>query len=438
VSEALLDSSVERIVLRLPKLYPKQHAAVFDLHRYSVIEATTKAGKTVGCLVWILYSAWTRGKDGRNWWWVAPVYSQSQVAFSRMHRMLRRADPSMLTWQKHGTESWIQLASGARIWFKSGDKPDSLYGEDVHGAVIDEASRCKEATWHAIRSTVTQTRGDIRIIGNVRGRRNWAYRIARVAESGSDVMGYHKITAVDAVEAGILAKDEIEDAEKILPRDVFRQLYLAEPTDDGGNPFGMSAIAECAQEGLSGDEPVAFGVDLAKYQNWTVIIGLDKNGRIAKIDRFQADWQQTKNRILSAVGDVPTYVDSTGVGDPIVEELHRQKGNIVGFNFTPKSKQQLMEGLASAVQRTEVGVLDGWLRNEMEVFEFEYRAGGQIRYSAPEGTHDDGVCALAMAHRMRESGLTGMNLDVRVVDMPTVGGERSALAELFRDEDLWA
>ena len=52
------------------------------------------------------------------------------------------------------------------LWFKGADKPDALYGEDVYAAVIDEASRCKEEAWHAVRSTLTATRGPIRIIGS--------------------------------------------------------------------------------------------------------------------------------------------------------------------------------------------------------------------------------------------------------------------------------
>ena len=49
------------------------------------------------------------------------------------------------------------------IWFKGGDHPDALYGEDVWAAVIDEATRCKEEAWHAVRTTVTATGGPMRI-----------------------------------------------------------------------------------------------------------------------------------------------------------------------------------------------------------------------------------------------------------------------------------
>jgi hypothetical protein len=95
-------------------------------------------------------------------------------------------------------------------------------------------------------------------------------------------------------------------------------------------------------------------------------------------------------------------VDSTGVGDPIVEDLIRERANVEGFKFSASSKQQLMEGLAATIQRREVTFPAGWLANELEAFEYEYRAGG-VRYSAPAGLTDDGVCALALSERCRRS-----------------------------------
>lgn len=101
------------------------------------------------------------------------------------------------------------------------------------------------------------------------------------------------------------------------------------------------------------------------------------------------------------IGVIPTFIDSTGVGDPIVEAIKRGTPTADGFKFTATTKQQLMEGLAASFQRQEIRVPDGWLVNELESFEYEYRAGG-VRYSAPEGMHDDGVCALALAVAKRD------------------------------------
>lgn len=392
----------------MPKLYPKQHKAIWDAARYTLIEATTKAGKTVGCLVWILTKAWN-GKDGQNFWWIAPVTPQAKIAYRRLKRMLKQYDESQTTWDPNETELKITLANGACIWFKGSDNPDNLYGEDVYAAVIDEASRCKEESWHAVRSTLTATKAPVKIIGNVRGRKNWAYRLARKAQSGEPNMAYHKLTAWDAVEGGILEASEIEDARRILPLAVFNQLYLAEPSDDGGNPFGIDAIQKCIAP-MSMERPVMFGVDLAKSRDWTVVIGLDKNGYVCRLRRWQGDWAVNKREILQMVGRVPTLVDSTGVGDPIVEEMHKTRANIKGFKFTTNSKQQIMEGLAASIQMESVHFPEGWLSEELESFEYTFTAKNTL-FAAPEGATDDGVCALALANKLRK--LTRLRLSKR-------------------------
>ena len=53
---------------------------------------------------------------------------------------------------------------------------------------------------------------------------------------------YHKITAADAVAAGVFAQEELDDARRALPDAIFRELYFCEPSDDGGNLFGNNFI----------------------------------------------------------------------------------------------------------------------------------------------------------------------------------------------------
>jgi len=394
-------------VYERPWMYPKQTEAFFCPERYSVIEGSTKSGKTVSCMCWLAEQAMACTVPGRNYWWVAPIYPQARIAFRRLKRGL---PPEVYT--ANETELTLTLANGAVLWFKGGDKTDSLYGEDVYAAVIDEASRVKEDAFHAVRSTLTQTRGPLRIIGNVKGRRNWAYQLARRAESGEPGMRYTKITARDAVAAGVLDAEEIEDARRTLPDAVFRELYLCEPSDDGGNPFGLSAIRACVRP-LSSLPPAAWGIDLAKSHDWTVCLALDAQGHTCRFERWQSPWRETIARIEDLVGHTPALVDSTGVGDPILEALQRPyaqatgtrpgataiaagRPNYEGFKFTAPSKQQLMEGLAAAIQQGAVGYPEGVIVDELDTFEYAYTRTG-VRYSAPEGLHDDTVCALALA-----------------------------------------
>jgi hypothetical protein len=390
-------TAVDEIRLIRPQFYPKQFAAIFDEHRISVIEASTKSGKTSGCIAWLVEQA-LKGKPGWNYWWVAPVSDQASIAFRRMMRSVPR--DSYIASMSHPQH--ITLINGAVIWFKSGDKPNSLYGEDVYAAVVDEASRMKEDAWIALRSTLTYTRGPIRIIGNVKGRKNWAYQLARKAQKDQlagveSEMAYHKITAPDAVAAGVLAEAEIEEARTQMPELAWRELYLAEASDDGGNPFGLSHIEACLRP-MSDKPPRWWGWDFAKSHDYTVGIALDADGQVCRFIRFHGvPWGETRSRVVAETGRTPALGDSTGVGDPIVEGLARELGeSFQGYHFSAQSKQKLMEGLAVAIQSRTVWYPEGVISHELEDFEYQFTQGG-VKYAAAAGCYDDCVCALALA-----------------------------------------
>ncbi len=381
------------VTLNLPRVTKYQSDAIFAPERNVVIEATTKAGKTYGCILWMLHEA-GKAKMGEGWW-VAPIFPQTAIAYRRMCKLLESVDKPKRFWKTNMSDMSITLANGVVIRFKSGDNPDSLFGEDVFAAVIDEASRCKDDVYGAVRTTLTATNGRLRIIGNVKGRQNWAYQLARKVEGGLQDWHYAKITCYDAVKACVISEAEVDAARRELPNQVFRELYEGIPSDDGGNPFGLKAIADCILP-MSMSEPVVYGIDLAKSSDWTVCIGLDNDGAVCSFDRWQAPWRDTTRRLESMVGSTVAIADSTGVGDPIVEQLQASLPNVTGYKFTRQSKQQLMEGLAYSIQNGEVRFPDGVIRNELEVFTYEYSASG-VKYTAPEGLHDDCVCSLALA-----------------------------------------
>ena len=120
----------------------------------------------------------------------APVYAQANIAFNRL-RMAVAHYPSLFEFQMANKS--IVFPNGSLAVFKSGEKPDNLYGEDYHGGVVDEASRVIQDSWEAARSTLTATRGPVRLIGNLHGVNNWFYRMCRDAEAGRIPSAeYHK------------------------------------------------------------------------------------------------------------------------------------------------------------------------------------------------------------------------------------------------------
>lgn len=399
-----------KINYKRPPITYYQKEILDAVERFTITEASTKTGKTASHIIW-LFEQTLKLKEGQNTWWVAPVYQQAEIAFNRMRNQV--SDRKIF--DVNQTKLRLTLPTGSVCSFKSAQDPDNLYGEDVYAAVFDEASRANEKAWFALRSTLTATKGPCKIIGNSKGKKNWMYKLGAKARAGEPDYKYFKITAYDAVKAGILSLEEVEQAKRDLPEYVFKELYLAEANEDGSNPFGFQYIKQCLQTELSKEPPVFFGVDIAKSYDWTVITGLDKFGKVAYFDRFQKDWEQTQAEVLR-LPDKPTLIDGTGVGDPFVEALSKKRRNISGFKYTTTSKQQLIAGLAQSVQKNEIGILDGIMREEMESFEFIYNpTTGHVKYSAPDGEHDDCTNSLALANRCRidKKDLADFNYTIR-------------------------
>jgi len=65
---------------------------------------------------------------------------------------------------------------------------------------------------------------------------------------------------------------------------------------------------------------------------------------------------------------------------------------------TPSSKPPLIEALALAIERGEIGLInEPKLVNELQAYTMERMPSGSFRYTAPGGMHDDLVIATALA-----------------------------------------
>lgn len=389
-----------------PQLFPYQTDILDCIARYTVTIASTKVGKTASHIVWLFEQA-LQCKANQSVWWIAPTFSQAKIAFDRMKVQI--SDRNF--YKANETNLIITLVTGAKIHFKTAEKPDNLYGDDVYAFVFDEFTRARETAWFALRSTITSTGGKGKFIGNARSKKNWGYKLAMKAKGGQDPdYQFFKITAYDAADCGMKTKDgrpfieEIEAAKRDLPESVFNELYLAEASEDGSNPFGLKYIAMCCQPTLSTQPSVCYGIDLARKVDYVSIIGLDKLGAMSHHQSFsKVGWQQTISTI-KYLPNVPMAMDSTGVGDVVLSDVELVQTAVEGYIFTERSKQALMEGLAVAIQSRKIIIADdgdvvhgtGKVRHQLEQFEIEYTRTG-VRYSAPEGEHDDEVCALALA-----------------------------------------
>ncbi len=216
--------------IKAPKLTNYQKAILNSTKRFTITEAATKCGKTFSHIWWLFRLAHeaNQPKQGANYWWVAPVYNQAEIAFNRIVSKIRNVNGYSI----NRTKLSIICPNSSIMVFKTADNPDNLYGEDVYAAVFDEYTRAKIEAWIALRSTLTATGGKCKLIGNHIGIGNWGHQMKEKAKDPNSEYEYFKITAYDAVNEGILTLEEVEQARKDLPEAAFAQLYLAESIEE--------------------------------------------------------------------------------------------------------------------------------------------------------------------------------------------------------------
>ena len=371
-------------------LHESQREVYANLARFSVLEIGRRWGKTTFGHVLAQYKA----MEGRTVGWFAPSYKYLAGPVRDFEIALKP-----LIARHDRVEKRIELRTRGAIEFWSLEDEDAGRSRSYDLVVIDEAGFVAKllSIWRqAIRPTLTDRKGHALFLGTPKGTGDF-HRLFLEAEG--DMTGEMRAFRIGSASNPHLPPEEIDAARRMLPAEVFRQEYEGIPAEDGGNPFGLDAIRACIAP-MSDAAPEVWGVDLAKSQDYTVAVALDARGRVCRLERWQSPWTVTRERLARMIGHLPAQIDSTGVGDPIVEDLRKVCRKTEGFKFTSQTKQQLMEGLQIAVQTGEVGFPDGWLRSELESFGFRYSPKGAVQYEATAG-HDDGVCALALALHAR-------------------------------------
>jgi hypothetical protein len=372
---------MQTIGLSLHKPHPAQKQVLDCDKRFIVMMAGRRFGKSLISQTISIDTAVNKKRVA----YITPTYQLGKIFFKEIVDLL-----PLEIYSKNESDLVITFITGGSIRFFTGERLDNLRGLKFHLAVIDEASfipNLEDGWLNSIRPTLTDYKGKAIFLSTPKGK-NYFFSLFSKAEP--DWQSF-KFTTYDNP---YIDPNEIDDARKQLPEVVFEQEYMANPAENAANPFGSQYIRNCIHP-VTTMPVVAYGIDLAKSVDWTVIVGLDEDGNVAYFDRFQMDWHNTKQTILR-LPKCPILVDSTGVGDPILEDLQREGVMIQGLKFTSSSKQQLMEGLQAAIHQGKIGYPEGIISQELEVFEYMYTATG-VKYSAPSGFHDDAVMALALA-----------------------------------------
>ena len=389
--------------------------------RFQILDAGRRWGKTkIGAKKAVKEARLQR----KMIWWVAPTY---KVVKRGYNEVLRQLPPELLvkpappdTAFDAGRAVILKFKTGSRMEFYSAERPEGMLGEGVDFAVLDEAAIMAKHIWEQIvRPTLMDKKGGALMISTPRGQ-NWFYNawLRGQSEKNPEWASWQFPTWSNPY----IAPEEIEEMRATLPSVIFEQEVAAEFISDAAAVFRYGADAIVGQVKPKGQ--VYMGIDLAKSRDFTVISAVNGDSRRPCYhDKFNSvSWPDQLNRIKGAVHkilkdgaeDVTLAVDSTGVGDPICDDLELEGYDVVPVKFTNQWKQQAVMLLSSDLERGNA-YIEECQTDEFQIYSYEHNhETGRTKYAAPEGAHDDEVSAKLLQHWALVNFGTA---DVRVLDL---------------------
>jgi len=341
----------------------------------------------------------------KNIWIVAPTYDLSKRVFDPLVKWYLKLHPNQSKCVSYRPIPCIRNVNGSFVEGKSIENPAGLLGQELDLLIMDEAARVPRNLWEShLAPSLTTRKGKSIKISTPFGK-NWFWEDwLRAKETGGaftfktfDNPYWHQGHSECEEKC-----DEWERIKKSYPERVINQEFLALFEESAIVFRGVKDIVgDCLADVKQGRYYV-MGLDLGKYHDWTVMTVIDrKTHDIVYWDRFQGPWELQKARVAAVARRYGSRIimDSTGVGDPILEELSRMGVVVDGFKFTHTSKQQLIEKLVSFVEQKAITIPSKpELIDELEAFGYEYdNETGRVFYGAPSGLHDDCVLSLALA-----------------------------------------
>ena len=385
------------LTIHLPKPHPAQLQILREAKRWNILAMGRRWGKSTLGINRLVVPA----LEGKPVAWFAPAYPMLTEIWREVRNLLQP-----VTAERNEQEKRIGLHGGGIIRFWSLENIDSARGQKYHRVIVDEAAKIAklEEAWNAvIRPTLADYEGDAWLLSTPRGRDFfWQAWTRGQDEAQSDWASWQMPSMTNP----FVPASEFEEMRLALPERVYQQEILAEFLEEAGGVF--RGVRQAIDAGRAQNEPpkpgmpYVLGVDLARIQDFTVLTVLERDtGRQVYFERFnQISWERQIARILAVAQEYRASVilDSTGVGDPVFEQVRKAGVPVTGFQITGSSKEPLIDNLALAIEQGQARLMDIPVQtNELLAYQYELTPSRNVRMNAPAGMHDDTVIALALA-----------------------------------------
>lgn len=368
-----------------------------------------RSGKDKTALNYMIKEAFRRVGP---YFYFAPSYRQGKKVIwdgidGEGFPFLKHFPEQLLDGKPNDTEMKCKLVNGSYFQIVGTDNFDSIVGTNPVGCVFTEYSLQNPKAWDYIRPILAQNNGWALFLFTPRGM-NHAWKLIQQAQNDAFIAAtnprgwFVQTLTVDDTKG--ISQEILEQEKKEMPLDLFEQEYYCKFIEGAGAFF-----TRITENVWLGELPIVpqhryqIGVDLAKYHDWTVITAVDLfTFEVGIQERFHnVDWAFQKARIEAVSAKyrgAKVWIDATGLGDPIEEDLRHQGVPVEGFKFTEQSKRQLLDNLRLLLSQDQIKIPnDDGLIGELRSMAFHLSEAGKLKLQVPEGLFDDRIMSLALA-----------------------------------------
>ena len=360
-----------------------------------------QAGKSFTAMNLLL--KWSLEDNGSVAMWVSPVYSQAKKVFTELTNTIAGTG---LTKSVNKSELTITFINGSIIYFRSGEREDTLRGYTLNYLVVDEAAYIKDNVWiEVLRPTVLVNGKKVLFISTPKGK-NWFHQVA--LRGMSDEYPTYKTFFATSFDTPFITAEELEEAKMSLPETIYKQEILAEFIDDGGEVFG-SLKSSCILSSYPNHDPSKkyyAGLDFGRQNDYTVLTILNSEGEMVDFYRErQKSWDIIISEVVAKLKKWRPicFAEVNSIGDVLYEQIKKQYPSVQPFITSSDSKQNMIEDLIMGMNESKIILpspdLNTDLYKELSVFTYEYSPKTRkIKYGSPNGFHDDTVISLALSY----------------------------------------
>jgi len=388
------------------KPFPYQVKLLEDKNKRLVAVMGRQSGKTTTIAVKALHFALT--SKNATILITSPSLRQSMIMFSRIWGFITKS-PLKSRVTRH-TRTVIEFDNGSQIVALPASE-HFLRGYTAQMIILDEAAFMpEELITNVIFPMISTTDGYAVLLSTPWGRNHFFYR--------AFMNPAYSVHRVKSSECPLIKSEFLEEMKRNMTEQAYRMEYEAEFAEASNSFFPQDLIRQC----VANDPPVEFiqsleakippgeyyaGVDIGKLEDHSVIAVLKREGENLKLVYLHEFPLGTP--YSSVIGHITRanqkfrfqkiFIDQTGIGEPIFEELKTQGvQNAEGLTFTAKTKEELLTCLKITMEQKRLKMpYSRRLCSQINEQQYEYSKSGRLIFSHPPGSHDDMLWALALA-----------------------------------------